>query len=201
MKQKSTDLAARFLAIQSRLIQRLLPRLSPAAVLPGVALFAAACLAAWILTDIFWVFSAPLPKAFYSGQMTDADKAGRAVSQRHLMGTASAGEGAKGAGAANANIVVFGVVSSVRGQPGFAVLSLNGQPPRGVVEGEELSPGVRLEHVAADHIETIASGVRQKLALAPRQMQQTARLQNGQRPAPATDEKTTPPEHVGGQQD
>lgn len=65
-------------------------------------------------------------------------------------------------------IKLFGVVAASAGRRGYAVLQLEAKDIRAVHEGEDISPGVRLAEVLADHVILERNGVRETLALPER---------------------------------
>lgn len=97
---------------------------------------------------------------------TPADAA-QAIVSRHLFGRMDpAMSGGTGPAVAAAGTVrVLGVASSGPAGGGFAIVSVNGQPPVPAVEGQEFAPGMRLNKVTASGIEYESGGVLQRASL------------------------------------
>lgn len=201
MRYKPSDFSSLRLPFLSRIRLSSSLHLDWYRVAPKGALLGAGLLTAWVAADLFWSLTAPAPVALRAANPSNAIQAAQAIGQRQLMGVNDKTAGAAANPAAeSARIVVLGLVSSVKGQPGFAVLAVNGQAPRGVVEGEELLPGVRLDHVAPDYIETSTGGVSQRVSLAPRQAFASA-AQAGLQPPPVEAHSAAPPERAGDSHD
>lgn len=62
-------------------------------------------------------------------------------------------------------IRLLGVAAASGKQPGHAVLQVDGKRVLAVREGEEVSPGLSLAEVRADHVVLERGGVREKLVL------------------------------------
>lgn len=65
-------------------------------------------------------------------------------------------------------VKLLGVVAASGGRRGYAVVQVEGKQILAVHEGEDLSPGVRLAEVLADHVLLERNGVRETLALPER---------------------------------
>lgn len=65
-------------------------------------------------------------------------------------------------GSALSNVRLLGVFA---GNPGFAVLELDGKRQRGLATGKEVIAGSKLVEVATDHVVIESGGVRQQLLL------------------------------------
>jgi hypothetical protein len=137
---------------------------------PALAWGAALAVTAWVGADLFWRFSAPRPPALPVVSPSDPQLAAQAIASRHLMGNAAQGAGPAGmAIAAPSRYALQAVVTGSGGRPGWAVLSVDGGPQQGIVEGQEFQPGVRLARVLAESIEiTTGGGARQTVRLTER---------------------------------
>jgi general secretion pathway protein C len=71
-------------------------------------------------------------------------------------------------------IKLLGVVAASGGRRGYAVVQLEGKQILAPHEGEDLSPGMRLTEVHADHVILERNGVRETLALPERKGAATA---------------------------
>lgn len=81
-------------------------------------------------------------------------------------------------------IKLLGVVAASAGRRGYAVAQLEGKQILAVHEGEDLSPGIRLAEVRADHVILERNGVRETLAL-PERKGAAAALREAGAPAPS----------------
>lgn len=124
---------------------------------------------AWVVADLFWRFSAPRPPALPVLSPSDPQLAAQAIASRHLMGSgASTGTAAGQVNAAPARYALHAVVTGAGGRPGWAILSVDGGPQQGVVEGQDIHSGGRLERVQAGSVEIATGGVSQTIRLAER---------------------------------
>lgn len=89
--------------------------------------------------------------------------AAQAIVSRHLFGLVA--PAMPGATAAPGAVRVLGVASSGPTGGGFAIVSINRQPPVPAVEGQEFAPGMRLKKVTAAGIEYEQGGVIQRATL------------------------------------
>lgn len=133
----------------------------------GFALLASAALLLLVLS--YWGVQLASPRSAPRPPLalpTPAD-AGQAIVSRHLFGMADKAKpgGAGAAVAALGAVRVLGVASSGPSGGGFAIVSVNGQPPVPAVEGQEFAPGMRLHKVTASGIEYEWGGVLQRSAL------------------------------------
>lgn len=136
---------------------------------PVLAWAAALSVTAWVGADLFWRFSAPRPPALPVASPSDPQLAAQAIASRHLMGNAATRPGTAGpAVAAPGRYALQAVVTGSGGRPGWAVLTIDGGPQQGIVEGQELHPGVRLARVLADSIQITAGGGTQTVRLTER---------------------------------
>ena len=134
---------------------------------PLLAWACALAMTAWVAADLFWRFSAPRPPALPVASLADPQAAAQAIASRHLMGNAATGT-AGPAVAAPGRYALQAVVTGSGGRPGWAVLSIDGGPQQGVVEGQEFHPGVRLARVLADSIQITTGGGTQTVSLTER---------------------------------
>lgn len=130
----------------------------------GVAL----AVAAWVAADLFWRFTAPRPPALPVATEPDPLRAAQAIASRHLFGIAANPGAPAAVAAAPGRYAVQAVVTGGAGRSGWAVLTIDGGPQQGFVEGQEVRPGVTLARVTSDGVELTVGGARQRVALADR---------------------------------
>lgn len=134
---------------------------------PLVVWAMALAVAAWVAVDLFWRFSTPRPPALPVATEADPQRAAQAIVSRHLLGQ-GATQGAQNIAAAPSRYSLQAVVTGADGRPGWAVLTIDGGPQQGYVEGQDIRPGLQLARVLPDSVELIASGARQRVALTER---------------------------------
>ncbi|MBS0348931.1 MAG: hypothetical protein JSR69_20980 [Proteobacteria bacterium] len=128
----------------------------------GVAL----ALSAWVAADLFWRFSAPRPPALPIITIADPQAAAQAIASRHLMGQSDSGPGV--VVAQPGRYTLQAVVTGGNGRPGWAIIAIDGGAQQGVVEGQEIQPGVTLTAIGRDSIELTSGGARQTIKLVDR---------------------------------
>lgn len=122
-------------------------------------------LALWYAAGLVWQILTPaVPIAAPAFASAPQEQALRLAAQ-HVFGEAVSGGSADAAVAANSNIAVRGVIAAQGRRKGVAIVSVNGQPLTTVAEGEEIQPGVRLEHVLSNQISINRQGVRESIFL------------------------------------
>lgn len=133
----------------------------------GVALLASTGLLLLVLSHWGVHLAAPRSAPRPPLALPTPSDAAQAIASRHLFGLADkAVPGTGGAAmAALASVRVLGVASSGPSGRGFAIVSVNGQPPVPAIEGQEFAPGMRLNGVTASGIEYEHGGVLQRAAL------------------------------------
>ena len=134
---------------------------------PVLAWGVALAVTAWVAADLFWRFTAPRPPALPVASLADPQQAAQAIATRHLMGQGPAA-GSPTQVAAPGRYTVQAVVTGAAGRPGWAIVAIDGGAQQGVVEGQEIRPGVTLSRVRADGIELTVGGARETVALAER---------------------------------
>ena len=97
----------------------------------------------------------------------DPQAAAQAIASRHLMGSAGA-SGQAAAAVAPSRYAAHAVVTGADGRPGWAILSIDGGPQQGFVEGQPIQPGTTLTEVRAESVLITSGGATQTIALAPR---------------------------------
>ncbi|MDD2987374.1 MAG: type II secretion system protein N [Zoogloea sp.] len=136
---------------------------------PVLAWAVALSVTAWVGADLFWRFSAPRAPALPVASPSDPQLAAQAIASRHLMGNTATGTSTAGpAIAASGRYALQAIVTGSGGRPGWAVLSIDGGPQQGVVEGQEFHPGVRLAKVLADSIQITTGSSTQTVMLTDR---------------------------------
>lgn len=119
------------------------------------ALMLGALLAKWS-----WrLFATPATVVAAAPEHTVSESSGR------LFGVVAAGTPSASNAAVMPEVKLIGVFAPDSGRSGFAVLQLDAQHQLGVAVGEEVSPGVSLSEVRADHVVLERAGVRQQVKL------------------------------------
>ena len=106
-----------------------------------------------------WVLFAP-----HSAVTAVAPEQAVAVEAGRLFG-AAASSVSPAEGVALPNVRLTGVFAAKVGQPGFAVLKLDGKQQVGVAVGESVAPGARLLEVHPDYVLLERAGVQQRVNL------------------------------------
>lgn len=122
-------------------------------------------LALWYVAGIVWQILTPATPAAAPAFASAPQEQALRLAAQHVFGETGAGGSAGAAVAANSNIVVRGVIAAQGRRKGVAIVSVNGQPLATVAEGEEIQPGVRLEHVLSNQISINRQGVRESIFL------------------------------------
>ncbi len=153
---------------------------------PLLAWSLALAVTAWVAADLFWRFSAPRAAALPVAAQADPQAAAQAIANRHLMG--SVGSSAQAAAAvAPSRYAAHAVVTGADGRPGWAILSIDGGPQQGFVEGQPIQPGTTLARVRPEAVDIATGGATQTIALAPRSSGGTsAGSPSGAQAAPAS---------------
>ncbi len=135
---------------------------------PALAWGVALSVTAWVGADLFWRFSAPRPPALPVASPSDPQAAAQAIASRHLMGNAQGAGPAAAVASGPGRYALQAVVTGSGGRPGWAVITVDGGPQQGIVEGQEFQTGVRLARVLAKSIEITTGGARQTVRLTER---------------------------------
>lgn len=125
-----------------------------------LATLAALLLLGFVLAYWTWEWMAPKQELSVVAKM-DIPAATPAADA--LFGTA--GNGGPAPAQSSGAIKLLGVAAASGKQPGHAVLQADGKRVLAVREGEEVSPGLNLAEVRADHVVLERAGVREKLVL------------------------------------
>lgn len=153
--------------LPERLASSRLPWQRAARLGPLLAWSLALAVTAWVAADLFWRFSAPRAAALPVAAQADPQAAAQAIASRHLMGSAGA-SGQAAAAVAPSRYAAHAVVTGADGRPGWAILSIDGGPQQGFVEGQPIQPGTTLARVRAESVDIATGGATQTIALAPR---------------------------------
>lgn len=138
-------------------------RALPQTLLIGSAWLLALALAGWTAAWWYWRAQAPEAQSAQAESLSDTVTAAQNVASRQLFGAiaqpklASAGP--------QSNLVVVGVQTRWGKLPGFAVISDGAGPAKSVVEGENISEGVKLVKVLADGIQIERNGLTEEIRL------------------------------------
>ena len=158
------------------------PNFAQTALVSTLTLIAVAVLGA-VLAYWTWVWFAPRPEPRVEAA---AALTGSVASAGTLFGSVPRNQAA----AASTGIAVklLGVVAAAGGRRGYAVVQVEGKQILALHEGEDLSPGVRLAEVLADHVLLERNGVRETLALPERKGTNAAPTKAAQYSTPQTRE-------------
>jgi hypothetical protein len=116
---------------------------------------------AWFAAGWYWRLSAP-PAASAPNQVaTDPTVAARDVATRHLFGEVVVQMQAVVA----SRFSLLGVAAHSRKSPGWAIISEDGKPAQGFVQGDEITSGVKLVAVLPDGVEIERNGSRERIPL------------------------------------
>ena len=126
-----------------------------------VATLTALLLLGFVLAYWTWEWAAPKPEL---SSFATTDVPPPSPDADRVFG-AAAGGGAAAAQASTGTIKLLGVAAASGQRPGHAVLQADGKRVLAVREGEEISPGLSLAEVRADHVVLERGGVREKLVL------------------------------------
>lgn len=154
--------------LPERLAPSRLPWQRAARLGPMLAWSLALAVTAWVAAELFWRFSAPRAPALPFAAQADPQAAAQAIASRHLMGRGADTDQAAGAPAASSRYAAHAVVTGAEGRPGWAILSIDGGPQQGFVEGQPIQPGTTLARVRAESVDIATGGATQTIALAPR---------------------------------
>lgn len=98
--------------------------------------------------------------------LADTTKAGAEIASRHLFGAEQTNKTQSGeAPVASHPIRIVGVMTGSGRSPGFAVIQDEGKSNRAVIEGEEITAGIKLERVLPQGVEIRRNGQRETLPL------------------------------------
>lgn len=159
---------------------------------PLLAWSLALAVTAWVAADLFWRFSAPRAAALPVAAQADPQAAAQAIASRHLMG--SVGSSAQAAAAvAPSRYAAHAVVTGADGRPGWAILSIDGGPQQGFVEGQPIQPGTTLARVRPEAVDIATGGATQTIALAPRSSGSSSGSSSAGSPSGAQAAPASPP--------
>lgn len=132
---------------------------------PEILTFTLVVVLAMQLAYWTWVFMTPAaPVPPQARAATDTSNALAAVVDAHIFGSASSND-APATVATATNMRLSGVFAAIGTLPAFAIISVDGQPPQPVRNGDNIGAGVRLEAVFPDHVLLRRNGVRERLEL------------------------------------
>lgn len=120
---------------------------------------AALVLLAWVAAYWTWEWFAPRPEP---RAQAAANLGGDAASANSLFGNLERGRNS--AAPTGIAIRLLGIVAATAGRRGYAVMRLEPREIIAVREGEDITPGIRLAEVGADHVILERSGTRETLA-------------------------------------
>jgi len=124
-----------------------------------------AALTALAVTSAYWTWAWFAPRSEPAAQAPVSLVAGLDAA-RGLFGTVRVNRSSAAPGGTAYKLL--GVVAASGGEPGYALLKLDGKRAVTVRQGGEVDPGTRVVEVNADHVVLDRSGMRETLAL-PRQ--------------------------------
>lgn len=109
----------------------------------------------------FWIFAAPPVSGPPEPMSSDALRPLDSIRRAQLFGATPAA-----AAPVRTDLVLRGVSAARTGA--MAVIALDKSRTVAVRAGDEVAPGIRLEHVAADHVIVVQNGVSQRIDLPQR---------------------------------
>ncbi|GAB4057598.1 type II secretion system protein N [Uliginosibacterium sediminicola] len=129
---------------------------------PTLAWLLALGLSAWISAGWFWRLQAAPVQSAQAMPLSDPQVAAQDIASRQLFGALVV---AAAPSAAQTSLKLVGVQTRWGKLPGFAVVVDDAGSSRSVIEGDEISPGLRLLAVHAESIELDRGGQRETLML------------------------------------
>jgi len=132
-----------------------------------LATIAMIALFAWTGARVFWSLTLPATPEAPTAVDTEPSRVAQAVAARHLFGEAPQ-QGTRTT-VTESTAKLYGVVTpTAKGQPGIAIISVQGKPALAIREGEEIAPGLTLHRVLARAVEVSQGGGIQVLRLPER---------------------------------
>jgi type II secretory pathway component PulC len=128
-----------------------------------VWLFALA-LTAWILASWYWRLNGTPVQSARPTPVSDPVIAAQDIASRQLFGV-PASQTIIANAAPVSDLVVVGVTTRWGKLPGFAVIKNGSAAVASYVEGEEISPGIKLVRVRPDSIEIDRNGTREQIGM------------------------------------
>jgi hypothetical protein len=123
-------------------------------------------LALWYAAGVFWQVMTPAAPVAAPAFVSDPQEQAMRLAAQHVFGEATAASSSGGAAiVSNSSIVVRGVIAAQGRRKGVAIVSIDGQPPVTIAEGEDIRSGVRLEQVLSNQISINRQGVRETIPL------------------------------------
>lgn len=132
----------------------------PQTVLVALVTVAAVALLGFVLAYWGWVWFAPRPEP---RAPVVAAEPGSSAAAGSLFGVAQKEQG--GSAPSASAVRLLGVVAATPGRRGYAVMQLENREIVAVPEGEEISAGLLLTEVAADHVVLDRGGARETVTL------------------------------------
>ncbi|HQR02569.1 MAG: hypothetical protein JSR19_10995 [Proteobacteria bacterium] len=118
-------------------------------------------LATWFVVVWIWYAALAGSHAAKLSSLTEPSAAASAIRQHHLLEITSARPDSP----PREQYSLTGVMTDSASHRGFAILTEPDKPPRYVLEGETLSPGVSVEKILPTEIVLLRDGIRQNLPL------------------------------------
>ena len=134
----------------------------------GIALLWGAVLAFSGWQAATWLLRLKQPSAIVATEKAETDPiaAAQRIASHHSLGGGPNSANPSASAPLNvSNFTLLGVASHSGNSPGFAVLREQGELAQGYVEGEIISPGVRLTKITNDSVEIERNGARESVQL------------------------------------
>jgi len=123
---------------------------------------------AWLCAHLWWDWKTPTLAAAVIEPATDPGTLAAEIARHHLFGQGipAATQASLQPSPASGNLQLSGIIAAQQGtRSAYALLSLDGQPARVVRQGEEIAPGLVLQHISPHEVELSRHGQRQRLTL------------------------------------
>lgn len=138
-------------------------RRAPQKLFVGATWALAIALSAWLAANWYWRLNGTPLQSARPSPVSDPIEAAQDIASRQLFGTPPVA--ATVSAAAPSNLQVIGVSTRWGKLPGYAVIKDGASAATSFVEGEEISPGVKLVQVLPEAIEVERNGVREQIKL------------------------------------
>ena len=119
----------------------------------------------WLAAGMVWKLLTPVPEVSAPMRSASAEAVVPVIVAAHLFGGTSASAGTVAGGSETARVVVRGILAGQGASKALAIISINGQANSLAREGEEISPGLKLDRIYSDRIELVSASGRQVVTL------------------------------------
>jgi Type II secretion system protein C len=123
----------------------------------------ALAISAWIASGWYWRLQSTPSQSSIAASAADPQVAAQDIASRQLFGAPAVA--AATTAAPPPSLVVIGVQTRWGNLPGFAIVRDGSNPSQSWVEGDNITPGIKLIKVRADGIEVERSGSKEFIAM------------------------------------